>query len=175
MGGTAPLFHSKFGIDSGTFGIIWGSMAIAYVAGSTMAARLTPKIGTDALMRFAIWGNLIAGILLVISTSVGTLTPTKLLFPIALLMGLTGMITPGALAGAVREHAKIAGTAAGLSSAIGLVLTGLFTLVSGGIYDGSFGPTAWLMFDRSSKVRSRSILPTSLRMVVCASCAIAKT
>ena len=34
--------------------------------------------------------------------------------------------------------------------------------------------TAVLMFVRSSNVRSRSILPTSLRRFVCASCVIAK-
>ncbi|MBT8445021.1 MAG: hypothetical protein KJO13_09740, partial [Gammaproteobacteria bacterium] len=56
-----------------------------------------------------------------------------------------GIVTPLSLAGAVSYRPLIAGTSSGLSSAIGLSLSGLFTIVTGLIYTGSFVPVAFLM------------------------------
>ena len=55
-----------------------------------------------------------------------------------------------ALAGAVNAHPEIAGTASGLSSAIGIVVGGTFTVVSGYLYDGAFMPVAWLIAGAAS-------------------------
>ena len=60
-------------------------------------------------------------------------------------MTLAGIVTPGSLAGAVRYYPALAGTAAGLSSAVGLVLGGAFTIVSGSLYTGSIRPVVVLV------------------------------
>ena len=51
----------------------------------------------------------------------------------------------GSMAGAVSYRPEIAGTSSGLSSALGLVLSGGFSILSGVIYAGSFTPIALLM------------------------------
>ena len=60
-------------------------------------------------------------------------------------MVAAGGILPGALTGAVNVHPEIAGTASGLSSAVGVVVGGMFTVIAGFIYDGEFLPIAFLV------------------------------
>lgn len=141
----APLFASQFQIQSGTFGIIWGLMAIAYVVGATVGAKLTPRIGTIRVMHTSIAVSVIGGILVVLGANVGELSPTKVLLPLSILMMMAGSTTPGAMAGAVSRHAGIAGTASGLSSAIGLVVGGSFSIIAGSVYDGRYQPIAFIM------------------------------
>jgi len=141
----APYFERAYGMDSRAFGFVWGMMAVVYVLGAALGARLTATIGTDRAMAFGIWISVAAGVLLLL---VGTGTEPAawaLLAPLALLMALAGITTPGALAGAVSHHPTIAGTASGLSSALGLVLCGTFTVVSGSLYTGSIAPVVQLI------------------------------
>jgi len=61
---------------------------------------------------------------------------------LALLTGASGLVIPGSMAGAVNYRPEIAGTSSGLSSAMGLVLSGAFSIASGMVYTGSFAPIA---------------------------------
>ncbi len=142
----APLFLSAFGIASKTFGIIWGSMAVTYVIGAIAGARLTPVLGADRLMLLALAATVAAGLALLLAAIAPGLTPLRVLLPLGMLMALAGITTPGAIAGAVRPHPDMAGTASGLSSALGLVLNGLFTIVAGALYSGDFAVIAVLIF-----------------------------
>ena len=55
------------------------------------------------------------------------------------------MHRPMSMAGAVSYRPQIAGTSSGLSSAIGLSLSGVFTIVAGSVYDGDFVNIAIMM------------------------------
>jgi len=77
---------------------------------------------------------------------VEVLAVVHVLLPMALLMIFAGSATPNAMAGAVRFHPEMAGTASGLSSAIGLVVGGSSTIISGSVYSGSFRPIGILIF-----------------------------
>lgn len=142
----APFFEAQFAIDPKTFGAIWGGMSITYVIGATLAARATPRLGSDGVMRLSMVLILAGGLLLMLIVFAVPLTPARVLIPLGLIMAVAGAATPGAMAGAVRFHPQIAGTASGLSSAIGLVLGGAFTIVSGSLYTGRFSPVATIMF-----------------------------
>ena len=69
----------------------------------------------------------------------------SLLLPLSGLMVAAGGITPISLAGAVNAHPDMAGTSSGLSSALGIVLGGLFTVLAGFLYKGDFTPIVWLV------------------------------
>jgi DHA1 family bicyclomycin/chloramphenicol resistance-like MFS transporter len=142
----APYFEARFGMDSKTYGFVWGLMALTYVFGATVAAKLTSRVGTAGIMRASIALVMIGGILVLFSTWHEPGAPIHILLPLGLLMFAAGPATPGSMAGAVRYHPEIAGTASGLSSAIGLVLSGSFTVLSGSLYDGRFFPIAGLIF-----------------------------
>ena len=141
----ASLFATRFNIGAGVFGIIWGLMAVAYVIGATIGARATPVIGSRRVLAIATRLGALGGLGVVAGALPAELSIAGVLLPLGLLMLLAGMITPGAMAGAVVDHPGIAGTASGLSSAIGLVVGGSFSIVAGSIYDGSYLPVAVLM------------------------------
>ena len=142
----APFFLTAFGVDAKTFGMIWGIMAVAFVAGATLGAKLTPRIGTNRVMQISIWSTFVIGLLMLAVTQADTLSPAMLLVPLGMLMIFAGSGTPGAQAGAVLPHPEMAGTASGLSSAVGLVVGGSFTVVSGSLYTGEFRPIGTLIF-----------------------------
>jgi DHA1 family bicyclomycin/chloramphenicol resistance-like MFS transporter len=142
----APFFETAFLIDAKTFGIIWGLMAITYVIGAAISARALPRLGADRVMSLSMALLLVGGVLMLVAVHQAPLTPFRLLFPLGVMMAVSGAATPGAMAGAVRYHPEIAGTASGFSSAIGLVVGGSFTIIAGNLYDGVFNPVANMMF-----------------------------
>jgi DHA1 family bicyclomycin/chloramphenicol resistance-like MFS transporter len=148
----SALFATKFNIQPAKFGLLWGLMALNYVLGSTVAAKATPKIGTLAVIKISVWISLLGGALVWAGANYGELTIPKVLFPLGLLMIAAGGITPGAMAGAVANHPMVAGTASGLSSAMGLVVGGSFSIIAGVMYTGDYQPIALLTFIASIAV-----------------------
>lgn len=142
----APLFQRQFGISAETFGVVWGALAVFYVGGATAAAKLIPRIGSDNVMRGSMQLLLFAGVAMLVVAWREPLTVLGVLLPLGIMMTVAGSSMPGAMAGAVRDHPTIAGSASGLSSAIGLVLSGAFTILSGVLFDGNLLPIAALMF-----------------------------
>ena len=142
----AAFFLTRFGIDAGTFGMIWGLLALAYVAGATIGARMTPRIGARAVMRASVILLLLSGVVMLGVAQLDVLKPVAVLAPLGAMMMIAGSGTPGAMSGAVQHHPTMAGTASGLSSAIALVIGGSFTVVSGALYDGALMPIAALIF-----------------------------
>ncbi len=142
----APYFLTAFGMDARTFGVLWGVLAVTYIVGATLGAKLTPRIGSRSVMRISIGFNLVAGLMLLVVALSDTPTPWTVLIPMGLLMVFAGSGTPGAMTGAVQPHPTMAGTASGLSSAMGLVLGGSFSVVSGSLYTGGFRSIGVLIF-----------------------------
>lgn len=145
LGVGAMLFETRLGIGQQGFGIIWGVLSIAYVGSAAGAGRLAGAIGPwrtmvagTAIAMAAGWGMLILG--LVAGTTLWTV-----ILPIGLLMIGSGFVTPMSMAGAVAGRPELAGRAAGLSSAIGLVLSGVFAVATGLFYSGSLLPVAALI------------------------------
>ncbi|MGI9236496.1 MAG: multidrug effflux MFS transporter [Woeseiaceae bacterium] len=142
----APFFLTQFDMDARTFGILWGLLAVAYIVGATLGAKLTPRIGGSAVMRMSIAFILAAGLLLIGVAFSESPTPWTVLMPMGLLMIFAGSGTPGAMTGAVQPHPTMAGTASGLSSALGLVIGGSFSVISGSLYTGEFRSIGVLIF-----------------------------
>jgi len=134
----APYFLAAFEMDAKTFGILWGLLAVTYILGATLGAGLTPRIGSRGVMRMSIAFVLVAGLSLTTVAVTGWETPWSVLTPLGLLMIFAGSGTPVAMTGAVQPHPQMAGTASGLSSAMGLVIGGSFSVLSGALYTGEF-------------------------------------
>lgn len=141
----ASVFEVDFGLDARAFGIVWGLMATAYVVGATVGGRLSTGRFAQYLLPAAVFATPAGGIAMFALVNLLGTTPATVLIPLAALMVLSGVATPQVLAGAVYQHPALAGTAAGLSSAIGLVIGSSFTVASGFVYDGRFEPVATLI------------------------------
>lgn len=138
----AVLFASEFQYSPAEFGLLWGVLSICYVIGAAAGGRLTPVLGTQRVMNISIALNLATGLIILITGTMGELTVLKIIAPLGFLMIFAGATTPGALTGAVASHPTIAGTASGLSSAIGLVIGGSFSVLTGTVYDGQYSAVA---------------------------------
>lgn len=141
----AVLFLNEFEIASGTFGMLWAGMAVFYVTGAAIAARLTRSCGSAKVMQIYIPLGALSGITVLLSASFGELTIFKTLLPLAFMMAFAGGSTPGSIAAAVVDHPHRAGMASGLSSALGMVISGLFTVICGRLYVGNYQPIAFII------------------------------
>jgi DHA1 family bicyclomycin/chloramphenicol resistance-like MFS transporter len=141
----AVVFSDHLGIDEARFGAIWGAMGLVYVAGAAGGARLAGRFGMRRILLAATVLILISGGLLLADVAASGVTLPGLLAPLTLLMFAAGIQTPLSVAGAVNCRPDIAGTAAGLSSSMALVLSGSFSIMAGFLYAGDFLPVAALI------------------------------
>lgn len=141
----ATVFERDLGRGPAEFGMTWGALAAAYVAGATLTGKLTGSIGLRRLLKIGL-ATIVAGtfamLWLVLDVGVTYWTLTG---PMLVLSAANGVVTPLSLAGAVSYRPLIAGTSSGLSSAIGLTLSGVFTIVAGLVYKDSIIPVVVTM------------------------------
>ena len=69
----------------------------------------------------------------------------SIIIPLVVMFFAHGFIVPTSMTKAVSNRPEIAGSSAGLSSALGLVTGGLFSILSGAVYTGSFLPISLIV------------------------------
>ena len=141
----AAVFETSFGIGPAAFGMIWGTMATAFVLGALVGGKLSVTKRRERVLPVSVTLTLMAGGALYLLVAAGGVELAAILIPMSVMMLLSGIITPVVMAGAVFHHPDIAGTSAGFSSALGLILGSSFTIVAGFIYSGNFVPIAGLI------------------------------
>lgn len=141
----ADLYGRLFGLASSQFGALWSGLAVSYVVGAMAAGYLSRRLGSRRTTQAGIGCNFLATGLFAVAAF--ALVPNLWLFSgsLGLLMVANGVISPLALAGAVDEHPALAGVAAGLSSAVAMLLSMVSAIATGVLYDGSARPCALLM------------------------------
>ena len=141
----AAVFENSFGMGPGAFGAVWGCMAISYVLGAVIGGRVSSGRHAPVLLPFGMLATLLIGISVPVMTSLLGVTPATVLPQMFVLMTLSGAVTPVVMAGAVYHHPEAAGTGAGLSSALGMVIGSSFTVWAGAVYGGEFSPIAGII------------------------------
>lgn len=141
----AIVFEEHLHLGQEKFGIIWGLMGVIYVGAAAAGVRLITRFGARGALRWATAAAAFAGWALVAANEFRGVTLAGLLLPLVILMGAAGVQTPLAIAGTVNYRPDISGTASGLSSSLALVASGAFSILSGYIYSGSFGPVALII------------------------------
>ena len=141
----AGFFDQQFGLGPAEFGTLWGFLAITYVIGAMFSARLTQSKGPAFVLKWGVLVTVLGGWLMITMVLSMGVTLVTVLAPMVVLMSVAGLVTPGSLAGAVNSRPEIAGTSSGLSSAVGIVLGGSFTVMAGFVYQDDFTPVAALI------------------------------
>jgi len=141
----ADLYGRLFGLASSQFGALWSGLAVSYVVGAMSAGYLSRRLGSRRTTQAGIGCNFLATGLFAVAAF--ALVPNLWLFSgsLGLLMVANGVISPLALAGAVDDHPALAGVAAGLSSAVAMLLSMVSAIATGVLYDGTARPCALLM------------------------------
>lgn len=141
----AAVFNDSFALGAGTFGAVWGVMGLAYVIGAMLGGRLSSGPRRPLLLPICIVATLVLGALMLALDLLLGARPFTVLIPMFLMMALSGCANPLVMAGAVYQIPQLAGTAAGLSSAMGMSMSGAFTVAAGIFYAGDFTPIAALI------------------------------
>ena len=89
--------------------------------------------------------NIIAGLLFYSLVKVFDVTLISVIVPLVFMFFAHGYIVPMSLAQAVSARPEIAGSSSGLSSALGLVIGGMFSVLSGLVFDGRLLPIALIV------------------------------
>ena len=141
----STVFYNDLGIDSAGFGFIWSGLTILYTVSAFMAGTLSSKYGLMKVLLVGVLLNVIAGLLFYSLVKVFDVTLISVIVPLVIMFFAHGYIVPMSLAQAVSGRPEIAGSSSGLSSAIGLVIGGMFSVLSGLVFDGRLLPIALIV------------------------------
>ena len=142
----STVFSRDLGIESIGFGLIWSSLTILYASASFFAGNLTARLGLMKVLNMGVSINLAAGSLFALLIYLTGTNIYSIIFPLALMFFAHGFIVSMSMAKAVSDFPNIAGASSGLSSSLGLVTGGLFSILSGSIYTGEFIPIAIIVW-----------------------------
>jgi len=141
----STVFYNDLGIDSAGFGFIWSGLTILYTVSAFMAGTLSSKYGLMKVLLVGVLLNIIAGLLFYSLVKVFDVTLISVIVPLVVMFFAHGYIVPMSLAQAVSARPEIAGSSSGLSSALGLVIGGMFSVLSGLVFDGRLLPIALIV------------------------------
>ena len=141
----STVFYNDLGIDSAGFGFIWSGLTILYTVSAFTAGTLSSKYGLMKVLLVGVLLNVIAGLLFYSLVKVFDVTLISVIVPLVIMFFAHGYIVPMSLAQAVSARPEIAGSSSGLSSAIGLVIGGMFSVLSGLVFDGRLLPIALIV------------------------------
>jgi DHA1 family bicyclomycin/chloramphenicol resistance-like MFS transporter len=120
------LFNQQFDMSITAFGTVWGVLSLTYVVGSFLISH-SAKLGTPTWQRRAVMAMLVVSLSAPALLFISGLTLVAILAPVACSMLLSGVLTPATLYGSVNAIPKYSGSAAGLSSAVGMSMAALFS------------------------------------------------
>ena len=141
----STVFYNDLGIDSAGFGFVWSCLTILYTISAFMGGNLSSKYGLMKVLLAGVVLNVMAGIVFYFLVKALDVTLISVIVPLIILFFAHGFIVPMALAKAVSARPEIAGSSSGLSSALGLVIGGMFSVLSGLVFDGRLLPIALIV------------------------------
>ena len=118
LGGAPFVGNEVFGLEPKDLGFWFGAPAIGYVLGNFLSGRFSTKIGLDKMIFLGVTTALF-GVSVSLTISLSDHGSVLSFFGLMTLVGLgNGMSIPNATAAMMSINPKLAGTAAGLGSAI---------------------------------------------------------
>ena len=142
----STVFSKNLGIGSTGYGLIWSSLTILYASASFYAGSLTARIGLMRVLNLGVLFNLVAGFFFALLIYITGTNIYSMILPLSIMFFAHGFIVSMSMAKAVSDFPNIAGASSGLSSSLGLVTGGLFSILSGSIYSGDFFPIAIIVW-----------------------------
>ena len=140
----AEFFSQGLQLPDNWFVGYWLLITAIFIVGNAFAAFSVKRYGNARTLRFACCAILLIGLAFLGTILLPSLALWSPLLSLVFAMLLTGMISPLAMNGAVANFPSISGAAAGLSGALGMIGGGLFSLLSGVMYNGTLWPMTCL-------------------------------
>lgn len=127
------VFIDGFGVAPAHYSMIFGTNALALVAGSQLNHRVLAHARLEPVLARALWVAALAAALLLVDAATGLFGIAGIVAPLVCFMGALGFITPNAQAGAMAGHGANAGSASAL---LGTQRYGAATLAGIGVGAG---------------------------------------
>jgi len=148
LGGGPYAVVNIMGRTSAEYGLWFALTSLGYMSGNFTAARLSQRLGVDAMINAGVVAELVGvGLTLTLIAAVPEAGPVTIFLPQLVISYGNGLLLPNAIAGAVSVRPHAAGAAAGLTGfvqmalgaastqGVALVLTGAATAM----------PMGWMM------------------------------
>jgi DHA1 family bicyclomycin/chloramphenicol resistance-like MFS transporter len=132
----AALFERLFGIAPAAFGTLWAGLALAYLGGAAAGGTLGRRYNNRTIIARGLQLNLLAAGCMVAGALLWRPMLPVLMVALLLQMAANGLVSPLCLAGCVSERPDLAGVAAGLSSALAMLVSTVLAALSGILFDG---------------------------------------
>ena len=144
ISGASMVLIKVLGMPVAWFGYCFSCGALGYMLATMLCQRLLRKRNAGSAFRIGTTASLLAGLIFLGSTAVGLTHWTIVVATMMLTFGAHGINSPISQAGAVSPFPKQAGTAAGLSGGLYMVMAFLIGTVVGTTYNGTLYPLAIL-------------------------------
>ncbi|MFN0040289.1 MAG: multidrug effflux MFS transporter [Burkholderiales bacterium] len=143
--GTSFVFIGHFGLDLGTFSLLFGLNIVGMSAMNFANAKLVPGRGYDRLLAIGVAGCAVFALMLALQQYAfpGGFVPVAIL--LFLFMSMRGLVGANAMAGAMGDHPERAGAASALTGCLGFGAGYLSGLLLNFLHDGSPKPMAMVM------------------------------
>jgi DHA1 family bicyclomycin/chloramphenicol resistance-like MFS transporter len=140
LAGSAFVFVSVMGESEQGFGLLFGSVMLGNITGSTIGSRIVRRLGIERMVRGGTLLMLVAGLALGALALLGTRHPLAVVVPMFVYMVAFMMTMPPATAGALTPFPQIAGSASSLLSFCQFVIASSAAFVVGSTFDGTARP-----------------------------------
>jgi len=165
LAGSAFVFVSVMGESEQGFGLLFGSVMLGNITGSTIGSRIVRRLGIERMVRGGTLLMLVAGLALGALALLATRHPLAVVVPMFVYMVAFMMTMPPATAGALTPFPQIAGSASSLLSFCQFVIASSAAFVVGWTFDGTARPmmltiavsalgafaTCWLALPRAAR------------------------
>jgi len=136
----APLVGADvFGLGSAALGMMMGATAVGFLIGNLVTTRQGARLGSMRLILWGRWLSMGGCLVAALALALGLVHPA-VMFAGAVLLGLgNGLTLPGANVGVMNVAPHLAGSASGLSGALGVVIGAVLTPLVSTLVAGAMG------------------------------------
>lgn len=142
IAGSPFVFIELHGLSPAGFGMLFGTNASAYIAGSQLNRALLRRTDPVRLVRFASAVQVTASLALLAAAATGAFGTAGIAVPLFFIVGSLGFISPNATALAMQPHPEIAGAASALTGTMQFAFGALAGALIGAWSVGSAMPLA---------------------------------
>lgn len=136
----APLVGADiFGLGPATLGMMMGATAVGFLIGNLVTTRQGARLGSMRLILWGRWLSMSGCLVAALVLALGLVHPA-VMFAGAVTLGLgNGLTLPGANVGVMSVAPHLAGSASGLSGALGVVIGAVLTPLVSTLVAGPMG------------------------------------
>jgi DHA1 family bicyclomycin/chloramphenicol resistance-like MFS transporter len=142
LAGSSFVFVTVIGTGEEGFGLLFGTVMLGNIAGSTIGSRLVARLGIDRMLHFSTILMLVSGVAVAGLAWARVAHPLAIVVPMFAFMVAFMTTMPQATAGALTPFPEMAGSASSLLSFCQLLLASTAALVVGMAFDGTERPMA---------------------------------